>query len=29
LIINQSDGRFDQLLRNDDVVTLIPPIGGG
>jgi sulfur carrier protein len=29
LIINQSDGRFDQLLRNGDVVTLIPPIGGG
>jgi sulfur carrier protein len=29
LIVNQSDGRFDQLLRNGDVVTLIPPIGGG
>lgn len=29
LIVNRSDGRFDQLLRNGDVVTLIPPIGGG
>ena len=29
LIINQSDGRFDQPLRNGDEVTLIPPIGGG
>jgi len=29
LMVNQSDGRFDRLLRNGDVVTLIPPIGGG
>ena len=29
LIINRSDGRFDQQLQAGDVVTLIPPIGGG
>jgi sulfur carrier protein ThiS len=29
LMVNRADGRFDQLLQNDDVVTLIPPIGGG
>jgi len=29
LMVNRSDGRFDQPLRNGDVVTLIPPIGGG
>lgn len=29
LMVNRADGRFDQLLQNGDVVTLIPPIGGG
>jgi sulfur carrier protein len=29
LMVNRADGRFDQLLKNGDVVTLIPPIGGG
>jgi len=29
LMINRMDGRFDQLIQNGDVVTLIPPIGGG
>jgi len=29
LMVNRADGRFDQPLRNGDVVTLIPPIGGG
>jgi sulfur carrier protein len=29
LIVNRSDGRFDQQLQAGDVVTLIPPIGGG
>ena len=29
LMINRVDGRFDQLIQNGDVVTLIPPIGGG
>lgn len=29
LMINRADGRFDQLLQNGDLVTLIPPIGGG
>jgi sulfur carrier protein len=29
LMVNRADGRFDQLLQHGDVVTLIPPIGGG
>ena len=29
LMVNRADGRFDQLLRDGDAVTLIPPIGGG
>ena len=29
LMVNRADGRFDQLLQNGDVVTVIPPIGGG
>jgi sulfur carrier protein len=29
LMVNRADGRFDQFLQNGDVVTLIPPIGGG
>jgi sulfur-carrier protein len=29
LMVNRADGRFDQFLKNGDVVTLIPPIGGG
>ncbi len=29
LMVNRADGRFDQLLKDGDVVTLIPPIGGG
>jgi sulfur carrier protein ThiS len=29
LMVNRADGRFDQPLRDADVVTLIPPIGGG
>jgi sulfur carrier protein len=29
LIVNRADGRFDQELQNGDVVTVIPPIGGG
>lgn len=29
LIVNRADGRFDQQLQTGDVVTLIPPIGGG
>ena len=29
LMINRADGRFDQLLQDGDMVTLIPPIGGG
>jgi molybdopterin synthase sulfur carrier subunit len=29
LMVNRADGRFDQLIQNGDVVTLIPPIGGG
>jgi sulfur carrier protein len=29
LMVNRADGRFDQQLQNGDVVTLIPPIGGG
>jgi sulfur carrier protein len=29
LMVNRADGCFDQLLKNGDVVTLIPPIGGG
>jgi sulfur carrier protein len=29
LLVNRADGRFDQLLQDGDVVTLIPPIGGG
>jgi sulfur carrier protein len=29
LMVNRTDGRFDQPLQNGDVVTLIPPIGGG
>lgn len=29
LMVNRTDGRFDQLLQDGDVVTLIPPIGGG
>ena len=29
LMVNRADGRFDQQLQNGDVVTVIPPIGGG
>ena len=29
LMVNRVDGRFDQYLQDGDVVTLIPPIGGG
>ncbi len=29
LMVNRADGRFDQLLQHGDVVTVIPPIGGG
>jgi sulfur carrier protein len=29
LIVNRADGRFDQQLQNGDVVTVIPPMGGG
>lgn len=29
LIVNRADGRFDQQLQTGDLVTLIPPIGGG
>lgn len=29
LMVNRADGRFDQRLQNGDVVTVIPPIGGG
>ena len=29
VMVNRADGRFDQQLQNGDVVTLIPPIGGG
>jgi sulfur carrier protein ThiS len=29
LMVNREDGRFDQLIHNGDIVTLIPPIGGG
>jgi sulfur carrier protein len=29
LMVNRADGRFDQELQDGDVVTVIPPIGGG
>jgi molybdopterin converting factor small subunit len=29
LVVNREDGRFDQVLHDGDVVTLIPPIAGG
>lgn len=29
LIVNRRDARFDQLLNDGDIVTVIPPMGGG
>ena len=29
LVVNARDATFDQVLKEADVVTIIPPIGGG
>lgn len=29
LVVNRKDARFDQLLDDGDIVTVIPPMGGG
>jgi sulfur carrier protein len=29
LIVNRKDARFNQVLQDGDVVTVIPPMGGG
>ncbi len=29
LVVNQKDATFDQVLKEGDTVTIIPPIGGG
>lgn len=29
LVINRRDARFDQVLEDGDIVTVIPPMGGG
>lgn len=29
LVVNRKDARFDQVLKDGDAVTIIPPMGGG
>lgn len=29
LLINGRDGKFDRVLKNGDVLSIFPPVGGG